>query len=58
MSASQGLATRYSNSYDATQCKVLLKLTDSSDLPLAELTIGYEQSGARAASRYRLSLVL
>src|SRR5260370_19400234 len=57
MSASQGLVARYGNSYHVTQCKALLKLTDSSDLPLAELVIGSEHPGTHAGSRYRFSLL-
>lgn len=56
MSASQGLITRYSNTYDTDQRKALLKLTDSSDLPLAELVIGYEPPNMHAERRYQFSL--
>lgn len=57
MSASQGLVTRYSNSYDTAQCKALLNLTDSPFDLIAELVIGYERPGAQAGNRYRLSLL-
>ena len=56
MSASQGLVTRYSNSYNAVQAKTLLKLTGTSLTPLAELVIGYEPQGVQAGRRYRFSL--
>jgi SagB-type dehydrogenase family enzyme len=56
MSASQGLIARYSNTYSADQRKALLKLTDASDFPLAELVIGYERPGVYTESRYQFSL--
>jgi SagB-type dehydrogenase family enzyme len=56
MSASQGLITRYSNTYETDQRKALLKLTDVPDLPLAELVIGYEKPDVYAERRYQFSL--
>jgi SagB-type dehydrogenase family enzyme len=55
MSASQGLLTRYSNTYQTDQRKALLKLTDAPDLPLAELVIGYEKPEVHTERRYQFS---